>query len=134
MVKADEVPTQLSADMAPDDFIGKVVSVEDEKVNTKGQPVINVTTQFVGGKLDGENFIVSYKRSKALTGKGQLDLLFDTMAKLDMNDTQQLKGNIFHWKRLKIAGGMGNARHYPVEELAEDGTVIAPKAVTPGTA
>ncbi len=108
------IPNQkLSSDM-PDEFIGAVTKVE-QSVNKSGYPVylIHIST------VDGTDLVMTIKKPKAWTGKGQADKLRECLEKLGLKDgPADMVGKAFRWKRMELEGSMkGFARHYPIAEV-----------------
>ena len=112
-MKLDAIPVQISLDKLPDEFTGSVTEVKEGK-STSGNPklVVSVNAEKLG------NVTLGYKIPKALTGKGQFDKLIEHLKALKMNDTNDLVGRAFRFKKENLSGTMqGNPRHYPIEEV-----------------
>ena len=108
--------TVLASDM-PETFIGTVLSAtQDVKTGAyAGAPILKLEIQ----TEDGKKFSIGYRIPKAFTGKGQLDMLIEQMAKLKV-DLKEVVGKKFEWKRLKLSGGVqGNDRFYPVRVVGQ---------------
>lgn len=108
--------TILSSDM-PDTFIGTVISAtQSEKTGAyAGAPILKVEVQ----TEDGKTFSIGYRIPKAFTGKGQLDMFINQMAKLKI-EPKDIIGKKFEWRRLSLEGGVkGNDRFYPVRLVGQ---------------
>jgi hypothetical protein len=80
--------------------------------------------------VKGDVTVIMFRVAKALTGRGQTDLLLHYMRKLGFTDTANLVGNTYQWERkslselAKLTGASipasfnENPRHYPVKVLA----------------
>jgi hypothetical protein len=115
--KIRDVPqTVLSSDM-PDTFIATVLAAT-QSVKTgayAGAPILKIELL----TDDGKTFSISYRIPKAFTGKGQLDMFINCMAKLKL-DAKDCIGKKFEWKRIELEGSVqGNARFYPIKLVGQ---------------
>ena len=102
---------KLASDMG-EKFIATVIKIERDvtKGTVAGAPVLKFTLQ----TEDGEKFTTTYRIPKAMTGKGQLDLLQESALKLGI-EIKDMVGKKFVWQTKSLAGGVrGNDRHYPI--------------------
>ena len=99
---------KLASEM-PDSFTAKVVS------GSKHQNEYGSSLRLALQTKDGEQFSVSYRIPKALTGKGQMDRLLNSLERLGIS-IEEIEGKTFVWKRMQLTGSMkGNPRHYPIQ-------------------
>jgi hypothetical protein len=103
---------KLASDMG-EKFVATVNKIERDvtKGQIQGQPVLKFTLE----TESGEKFTTTYRIPKAMTGKGQLDMLQEHALKLGV-EIKDMVGKKFVWQAKPLAGGVqGNARHYPVK-------------------
>lgn len=98
---------KLASDM-PETFTATVISVSKHK--GEYGPSLNLELQ----TEEGETVNITYRIPKALTGKGQLDRLLNSLEELGV-PVEKIQGKTFEWQRMELPGAMkGNPRHYPV--------------------
>ncbi len=135
MVNRNEIPIVVLSSDLPDNFTGLVTKVDESTTKEGGKSVIldvTITSNteirtFKEGKENIENVSgkptnIMYRIPKALTGKGQGDILFDSMDRCNIKDTKQLVNKEYNFQRISLrsvnpklpATFMENARHYPV--------------------
>lgn len=111
------IAQQKLASELGNEFVGTVAQVvrDVKKGEFAGSPILKFTIL----TEEEEEVITSYRIPKAWTGRGQMDLLKSQCEKLEISIKDML-GKKFRWERMNLEGGMqGNARHYPVEILAQ---------------
>jgi hypothetical protein len=92
----------------PSNFVATVISVSKNPSDYGSNLKLEL--------LDERNgtFSVSYRIPKALSGKGQLDKLLNSLENLGVN-LENIVGKKFEWQRMELEGSIkGNPRHYPV--------------------
>lgn len=136
MVNFDEQKRVLLASDLPDEFNGTVTSIEEGVTKEKGKSItFNITITapkthklYVDGKLTeteifGQETQVMYRLPKALTGKGQGDLLFKCMREMNLGgNTTNMINKEYVWKRIALrtinptlpTTYNENPRHYPI--------------------
>jgi hypothetical protein len=102
---------KLSSDM-PATFIATVVS----KGRSPGKYSENLKLELRTN--DDVYTSITYPIPEALTGKGFIDLLLQSLDELDV-PLKAILGKTFEWRRKALDSAMGNPRHYPVRLLTE---------------
>ncbi len=130
----------LSSDL-PDTFNGVCKSIEEKGTKEGGKSlsvVVTITepkewTIIQEGKrakvhTEGMDTVIMYRLPKALTGRGQGDMLLRYMRdSLGFTDTAQLIGNHYVWERHSITelgtklppSFTENPRHYPIKKIGQ---------------
>lgn len=139
LVDLGKIRKVLLASELPAIFTGIVKDIE-EKGTKEGGQAINVTVaietpkvheMLVEGEMQkvnvaGRETAIMYRIPKALTGRGQGDLLLKCMREMGFTDTAKLMNHKVKFQRLSLretiapdlpASFHENARHYPVEIL-----------------
>jgi hypothetical protein len=98
---------KLASEM-PKSIIATVISIGESQGAFGKNLKLGLETQ------DGVSFFSTYRIPKALTGKGQLTQLLNSLKKIDI-PLEKIQGKTFEWQRMELSGTMkGNPRHYPV--------------------
>ena len=114
-MKLDSIPVQVSLDQVPPEFIGTVTQETEGVTKQGGKKLSWAVTMSNGSKIN-----LGWKVPKALTGKGQFDLLIKHLTELKIVDTKDAVGRTFRFKREALTGPMqGNPRHYPIEQIVK---------------
>lgn len=107
-----ELKTRKLASNLPDTFTATVVSTGKHQGRHGENLKLELKTD------DGVYTVITYPIPKALTGKGLLDLLLQSLDQLGVPLTSIL-GKTFEWRRMALDSAMGNPRHFPVRVLTE---------------
>lgn len=104
---------KLSSDMGPS-FIATVLSAT-KTTREDGKERLKLELQ----DKDGATFSTTYNIPKALTGKGQMDVLIQQCGKLNLHLADMI-GKTFEWRVIKLPGAMtGFDRHYPTKLIEQ---------------
>lgn len=115
--EVENIPKQRLASDYGETFKATVLSMT--KAEGRTGPQIKVELVEVG---TNKTFTTVYKIPKALTGKGQLDLLLSQLNKLGLH-LKEMQGKTFEWKKMSLkeldpkTTMTGFDRHYPVKLL-----------------
>src|SRR3990170_2978215 len=111
------VPQTTLLNDLPDTFTATVLSAT-QTVKTgayAGAPILKLELK----TDDNKTFSVTYRIPKAFTGKGQLDMFINQMAKLKL-EPKDIIGKKFEWQRMKLEGSVaGNDRFYPIKLVGQ---------------
>ena len=99
---------KLASDMAKT-FTATVLAASKHKGEYGSSLKLELQTE------DGVTFSTTYRIPKALTGKGQLDLLLLNLQDMKV-PLEEITGKTFMWQLIELPGSVkGNPRHYPVK-------------------
>lgn len=133
MVNLNEIPRVILSSDMPDKFTGVVKKVEEQRTKEGGRSLeITILVKSPASIKNKEgntvqaldrNTMVMYRLPKALTGRGQGDMLLKFMHDIGYEDTDDLIDKEFVWERHTLAdlgstlpaGFNPNPRHYPVK-------------------
>lgn len=111
----NKVKNQTLSSELPDKITATVIKASKTVKTGKyeGTPMLQLILRL----KDGTETSTNYRIPKAWTGKGQMDILINSLKKLKI-DIKDIEGKTFEWERMELEGSVkGNARHYPVKVI-----------------